>query len=108
GQVFHIGGGVGVTNKEFFGHHAQWLGKRLTVLPTPVALAVAEAYSRAMALAGKETEINPISVRYFNRTGTYSIDKARRLLGYEPKVDLTEGMARTRAWLEEQALIPRG
>ena len=31
-----------------------------------------------------------------------NIDKARRLLGYEPKVDLDEGLQRTIQWYREQ------
>jgi len=30
------------------------------------------------------------------------IDKARALLGYEPKVDLDEGLRRTLKWFKEQ------
>ncbi|BBH69786.1 hypothetical protein ACTI_64710 [Actinoplanes sp. OR16] len=45
-------------------------------------------------------------MRYFARTGTYSIDKARRVLGYEPRVGLDEGMKRTAAWLRANGLIP--
>ncbi len=33
------------------------------------------------------------------------MEKARRLLGYEPQVDLAEGMRRTEAWLREQGLV---
>jgi nucleoside-diphosphate-sugar epimerase len=32
------------------------------------------------------------------------IDKARQLLGYEPKVDLEEGLLRTIAWYRQNAL----
>jgi nucleoside-diphosphate-sugar epimerase len=44
-------------------------------------------------------------MRYLARRGTYSIEKARRLLGYEPAVALDEGMRRTEAWLREQGLL---
>jgi nucleoside-diphosphate-sugar epimerase len=44
-------------------------------------------------------------VRYLSRTGTYSIEKARRLIGYEPRIDLDEGMRHTEAWLHEQGLL---
>ena len=39
------------------------------------------------------------------RPATYSIEKARRLLGYAPAVDLAEGMRRTEAWAREKGLI---
>jgi nucleoside-diphosphate-sugar epimerase len=32
-----------------------------------------------------------------------NIDKARRLLGFEPRVDLEEGLLRTIAWYRERA-----
>lgn len=106
GQVFTISGGVGVSCKEFFGYYSRMLGKgKPIVVPTPVALALAGSYSNAIKLRGRRTEINPISVRYFTRTGTYSIDKARRILGFEPKVGLAEGMARTRDWLAHEGMI---
>jgi len=108
GQVFTISGGVGVSCREFFGHYSRMLGKeKPTVVPTAVALALAGSYARAVKLRGRNTEINPITVRYFTRTGTYSIDKARRILGFEPKIDLEEGMASTREWLAGEGMIPQ-
>jgi nucleoside-diphosphate-sugar epimerase len=61
--------------------------------------------ARGARLAGIDTEVNPTAVRYFLRTGTYSIEKARRLLGYDPQIGLEEGMARTEAWLVAQGLL---
>ena len=54
---------------------------------------------------GVEVEVNPRAVAYIARRGTYSIAKARRLLGYEPRVSLEEGMARTERWLREEGLL---
>jgi nucleoside-diphosphate-sugar epimerase len=106
GSVITIADEVGVTCKEFFGHYYRMLGERgPVVLPTPVAVALAHANAAAARLTGRETEANPTSVRYLARTGTYSIARARKLLGYEPAVDLAEGMRRTEAWLRDQSLI---
>jgi nucleoside-diphosphate-sugar epimerase len=44
-------------------------------------------------------------MRYLARTGTYSIAKARRVLGYEPAIDLDEGMRRTEVWLRGEGLL---
>jgi nucleoside-diphosphate-sugar epimerase len=44
-------------------------------------------------------------MRYLARPGTYSIEKARRVLGYAPAVDLDEGMARTEAWLRAEGRL---
>jgi nucleoside-diphosphate-sugar epimerase len=107
GQVFTLTGGVGVPCQEFFGHYYRMLGKRGPLCtPTGFAVAAAAAAAGATALVGRSTEINTISMKYFTRTGTYSIDKARRMLGYEPAVGLAEGMTRTERWLRAQRLVP--
>jgi nucleoside-diphosphate-sugar epimerase len=107
GQIFTLAGGVGVPCREFFGHYYRMLGKRGPLrAPTGLAVGVASVVGRAVALMGGSTEINATSMRYFTRTGTYSIDKARRLLGYRPAVGVDEGMDRTRRWLREQHLVP--
>jgi nucleoside-diphosphate-sugar epimerase len=59
-------------------------------------------------MRGKVNEVTPAGVRYLAlRRGTYSIAKARELLGWAPAVGLEEGMSRTEAWLREQGLISR-
>jgi nucleoside-diphosphate-sugar epimerase len=106
GEVVTIAGPRGVPCDEYFGHLYRMLGRRGPVgLPTPAAVALAAAADRANRLRGRRTEVNAISMRYFARTGTYSIAKARRVLGYEPEVDLDEGMRRTEEWLRAEGLL---
>jgi nucleoside-diphosphate-sugar epimerase len=106
GEVFTIGPAHGVPTKEFFGHYFRMLGRRGPLcLPTPRAVAAARAAGAAERARGNRTELNATSVRYLARRGGYSIEKARRLLGYEPEIDLDEGMRRTEAWLRKQRLL---
>ena len=65
-----------------------------------MALSVGTA-TRAM---GRDSELGHASIGMLVRRGTYSIDKARSMLGYEPAVDLDEGMRRVADWLDEQGL----
>jgi nucleoside-diphosphate-sugar epimerase len=59
-----------------------------------------------MKLAKQDTELSAASVDYIAKEhGRYSIDKARRVLGYEPKVDLEEGMRRCEEWLRAEGLL---
>ena len=44
---------------------------------------------------GEEDGLSRFAIRYMCTHHYFSIDKARRELGYEPKVDLDEGIART-------------
>lgn len=106
GQVFTIGPERGVPAKEFFGHYFRMLGKRGPLcLPTSLAVAAVRVAGATERLRGNRTEINAASMLYLARPGGYSIEKARRLLGYDPQVDLCEGMRRTEAWLREQKLF---
>jgi nucleoside-diphosphate-sugar epimerase len=103
GQVFTLAGGEGVPTKDFFGAYARMLGRRgVPVAPTPVAVALAAA---AWAAARGNTEIRPQTMRLLARRGTYSIEKARRVLGYAPAVGLREGMDRTETWLRAEGLL---
>jgi len=106
GHVFTVSGAAGVSTAEFFGHYARLLGKRLPVAPTPVARALAAGADAAARLLGRPGEVNAAVVDYLARTGTYSIAKARRMLGFEPRVQLDDGMARTAAWLRRAGLAP--
>jgi len=106
GQVFTLTGGIGVTCAEFFSHYYRVLGKRGPVcLPTSIALAGASVAGALARVRGQRSEVNSVSMRYLARRGTYSIEKARRTLGYEPAVTLDDGMRRTEAWLREQQLL---
>lgn len=106
GQVLTISDGVGVTTSDFFGHYCRMLGRKgPRSLPTPAALALVSVPEAAAAVSGNPTEISRESMRYLARSGTYSIAKARELLGYEPRVDLAEGMRRTEDWLRGQGLL---
>ncbi len=100
GQVFTIAGPRGVRTDEYFGHLFRMLGRRGPVgIPTPAGVALAHSADRLNRLRGKRSDVNAISMRYLARRGTYSIEKARTVLGYEPAVDLDEGMRRTEDWL---------
>ena len=106
GQVYTVGGAAAVTCREFFGHYYRMLGKHgPIVVPTGAALAAARAARTSARLLGLDTELNTVTVRYLCRTGTYSIAKAQSQLGYQPRVDLSVGMDRTRAWLTGRGLL---
>ena len=103
--MFTLTDGVGVTTREFFGHYARLLGRRLPVLPTGAAAVLASAAALGARAARQETEVNAAAARYLARTGTYAIDRARTVLGYDPQVGLAEGMERTAAWLRAEGLV---
>lgn len=50
---------------------------------------------------GLEPPLHRRRVDFWTKSRAFTIEKARRLLGYAPKVDLEEGIARTAAWYRE-------
>jgi nucleoside-diphosphate-sugar epimerase len=103
GRVVNVGGGAPVTTAEFFGHYCRMLGIGAPrTAPTPVASGLAAVVGRVSRLRGRPSEITPATMRMLAGTGSLSIERGRELLGWEPRVDLDEGMARTEAWLRDQ------
>jgi nucleoside-diphosphate-sugar epimerase len=50
---------------------------------------------------GLEPPLHRRRVDFWTKSRAFRIEKARRMLGYAPKVDLDEGIARTAAWYRE-------
>ncbi|MDH3704601.1 MAG: NAD(P)-dependent oxidoreductase [Acidimicrobiia bacterium] len=95
GQVITVTDGVAIDNAEFFGRYAAMLGVELLALPTDQLRTLFDSVG-----VGAET------ADYFLRQGTYANAKARSLLGWEPVVDLDDGMARIETWARSTGLIP--
>ncbi|MFZ1491004.1 MAG: NAD-dependent epimerase/dehydratase family protein [Ilumatobacteraceae bacterium] len=108
GEVFNLTGGVAVSTREFISYYSRMLGMRPPpVAPTPVAVGVAAALGATLRRLGRPSEVNAATMRMLAATGTVSIDKARRLLGWEPRVPLAAGMARTEAWLRREGFLDK-
>lgn len=103
GHAFTLTDGAAVETREFFGHYARMLGRRrVPALPTGPAVALAGI----AGLVDRGGEVNAAAARYLARRGTYSIARARSLLGYRPAIALAEGMERTGAWLRAEGILP--
>ena len=105
GQVFTLSDGYGVPCREYFGRLADMVGGRVLTGPRGPVVALMAAAGAAERAFGRESELSSNAAGMMLRRGTYSIAKAQTLLGYEPLVDLDEGMARTQAWLRETGRI---
>ncbi|WP_202818626.1 NAD-dependent epimerase/dehydratase family protein [Pseudomonas putida] len=103
GQIFHISAAESVSCLEFFSNHWQWAGRSGSPrsLPLPLATLLTRGVWYANRLLGRPNEVSPDAMYMFSRTGGISIEKARALLGYAPKVSLQEGLRRSEAWLRE-------
>jgi len=106
GEVITLSGGEGVTTRDYFGRIGAMIGRpRVPCAPTAPLVVLAGLQAGIDRLRGFPGEVNPNAVRYLTRTGTYSIAKAQRLLGFAPQVRLEEGMRLCERWLREEGLL---
>ncbi|WP_392407842.1 NAD-dependent epimerase/dehydratase family protein [Chlorogloeopsis fritschii] len=100
GEIFNITDGQNTSWKEYFTRLA-----KIADLPVPLSLPKEEAKlfirvrEQGQKLFRKKPDLVPETVDFLSRPYAYSIAKAQRILNYEPKIDLEEGMRRTREWL---------
>lgn len=107
GEVFTIAGSRYTTLRELVDMIAAVLGKprpRLRVPYAPV-LAAAVACEKICSRIGVDPPLYPRRVEFFVKDRAFDITKARRLLGYEPRVGLEEGLRRSAEWYCEKGLI---
>lgn len=107
GEIFTIADGPAVEVGEFFAHYSRMLGRpKPRAVPTAIARTIAMTGGAIEKAIGRDTEMSAGSIDYLaKRCGAYSIAKARRLLGFEPKVHLEEGMRRCEEWLRAEGLL---
>jgi nucleoside-diphosphate-sugar epimerase len=112
GEAFNVTDGLDVTWRRFLGDLAEGLGyrpPRLSV-PYPAAYGVAFLLEHAYRLLRRTTGLRtaPLlsrqAVHVLGRNQDFSNRKARRLLGWEPRVTYPQGLEATLAWLREEHL----
>ncbi len=100
GEIFNLCDGSAVTYRDFYLRYAAMLGKRrLPTVPAWLAHAAVSAPGKALRRLSGRPVAGPWSYHFRFNPSRFSIDKARRLLGYEPRVGFDEGMRRTEDWL---------
>jgi nucleoside-diphosphate-sugar epimerase len=105
GEIFNVTDGRTVTCREYFDRLTAAAGlRRPWSLPAAVLRPAAYLLAGLQRLLGREQDFSPDAIRFVTRKHAYSIAHARRRLGYEPRVDLDEGMRRTARWLRDNGL----
>ncbi|TJY62273.1 NAD-dependent epimerase/dehydratase family protein [Sinimarinibacterium sp. CAU 1509] len=107
GQIFILWGGEKISCREFFARHWHWAGRKgyPPSLPLPIALQLTRALWHLNRRLGRANEATPDAMLMFSRKGGFNGNKARRLLGFAPKVKLDEGFRRSELWLKETGVL---
>jgi nucleoside-diphosphate-sugar epimerase len=102
GEAFNITDGRLVTKEEFVGTIAELAGVAAPSRSVPLGLAkvLAAALETVWRWRGKAQApiLSRARIKFLGLNLDYSIDKARRVLGYNPEVDFQQGIAETMRW----------
>lgn len=97
GELYFIAGEKPVTIKELLIAAAQVQGVNPPRLRLPLALGLLAGIMLEIAYkpSGKQPPISRRTLDFFRKNNAYDISKARRDLGFNPQVDLHQGLAKT-------------
>lgn len=100
GQVFLLGGERYTTLRELVETLGRVVGKpvRRGHIPVAPVMAAAVACEWLCKPLGIEPPLYPRRLDFFTKDRAFSIAKAQRELGFQPKVDLEDGLNRTFEW----------
>lgn len=93
GDIFNITDGIATPCHEFFLWHAKMAGKtKVPAVPAWALKAFLTASKPMFSRLGMAPLASAAAIKFLLRRERYSIEKARRVLGYEPAISLDQGM----------------
>lgn len=108
GRVFIVAGPEATTIEELYRRIARAAGRDgipIVRLPVAPVLLAADVLERWLKPLGIEPPIYRRRVEFFVKDRAFTSDRARRLLGFEPRVSLDEGIRRTLGWYREHGVL---
>ena len=107
GEIFNIRDPRAVSKKEFMDTICSAANYDIPtkIVPLPVAKLLATLMERTWKLLGKKTAplVNSARIKFLGLNLDFSIEKAKRTLGYAPSTDFTDAMKRTVDWFESES-----
>ncbi|KAJ7634516.1 3-beta hydroxysteroid dehydrogenase/isomerase family-domain-containing protein [Roridomyces roridus] len=112
GQTFFITGNEPILFWDFM--RRMWAGfdaafphlakpaRKPAVIPRPLVFLLAYAMQFVAWITGREPSLTPYKATFATATMYFSSEKAKRLLGYTPKVSVDEGIRRTIEWVKAE------
>ncbi len=106
-RAINLAGAEPVSFRRFCETIASALGRGLPRhgVPRVLASAAGAAFEALHHLGGVAPPITRETVRFMTSDRVYDIGRARRELGWEPRVGLEEGVGRTVAWYRAEGLL---
>ena len=109
GQAYNVSDGSEVTWRQYVDRLAEIAGVSSPRVVIPYRLAYLAGWTMEKTYGALRIEARPLLTRMatelFATNQGFSISKACRELGYEPKVGFDEGMRRVEVWLRETSAV---
>jgi len=107
GEVFIVAGGEAVSQNELAARIARIMGVRdrfphFPAWPFQILGSVVETICVPLRI---DPPIYRRRVDFFTKSRSFTIDKAERMLSYQPKVSVDEGLTRTFEWYRDEGLL---
>jgi nucleoside-diphosphate-sugar epimerase len=107
GETFILADSAPITHNELAACIGSIVGRSSPTrhLPYKPLKVAAHVIQKVCVPLGIEPPLYPRRLDFFTKNREFDISKARRILGYTPKVDLQTGLKRTAAWYRENNLL---
>ena len=106
GEIFNITDGKAITWAEYFRDLAQISGRPLPKsLPYILSKGLVHVVGSFYKIIGSKSPVTAEGVDFINRPHPVSIEKARKVLGFTPKLSYELGMKKIKEWLDTEGLI---
>ena len=105
GEAYTAWSGERVTIKEYFDALAAPAGSRCRVLPRRLLETAGRANERVARMRGTPPDFTDRAITFLDRRGTVSNRRIVEELGFEPQVDITEGLRLTEQWARREGLL---
>jgi dihydroflavonol-4-reductase len=107
GEAFILGGEGYLTLNQLCELIAQELGVNPPKIRVPLApvLTLATLCEKVCVPLGIEPPLHRRRVSFFQNNRAFSVEKAKRVLGFEPQYSVKEGIQKTLAWYQEQGWL---
>jgi nucleoside-diphosphate-sugar epimerase len=103
GEAINLTDDTPVPWQDFFGAYGRMLNiDSFPSVPIVAAWLIGLFNELGASLRGKKANLNRDAIRALRSSNSFSNQKARHLLGWEPKVDFAQGMKLTEAWLRAE------
>lgn len=106
GEAFNITDGTTITWRDYF-HRLSKAGnfREPLSLPTFVARALVDVFNFVFSIIQKPSPVSTDGIHFILRKNPVSIEKAKKILGYNPIFSLEEGLKRTFEWVQKSKII---